>query len=1137
MDFGRLIRGAGLALIFCCAMGSPGGAPLAATFPEFVDPNPASGNQFGISVTPLSTGNVVITSPFDDAGGPDFGAVYLFNGATGDLISTLRGSTTSDFSTVFVTPLSNGNYLLLCRSWNNGGAVDAGAVTFGSGTTGVSGVVSAANSLVGTTANDFASTSVTALSNGNYVVRSPTWDSGGLVNVGAVTWCNGTTGRTGVISAANSLVGTTANDHVGLDGVTGLLSGNYLVASRVWDNGAIVNAGAVTWCNGTTGRTGVISAANSLVGSTASDEVGGHGVTELLNGNYVIRNASWDNGLSGDVIINAGAVTWGSGATGVSGAISAANSLVGTSVNDNIGSNFVYALSNGNYVVVSQNWDNGAISNVGAVTWGSGTTGVTGAVSAANSLIGSTANDQVGGFGMTALTGGNYVVNSPNWDNGAVVNAGAATWRSGTTGVGAVVSASNSLVGTNANDNVSSGGVTALGTGNYVVCSPAWYGTDVGAATFGNGTTGSMGAVSTANSLVGSTTGDQVGAGVNALLNGNYVVGSPLWDNGAIVNAGAATWGNGTTGMTGVVTTANSLVGSTTSESVGGRVTALSNGNYVVTSGGWDNGAVTDVGAVTWGNGTTGVSGAISAANSLVGSKANDRVGLVDDLGNFDNGVTALTNGNYVVASSEWDNGGLVEAGAVTWGNGSAGVTGVVSAANSLIGSTISDRVGGTSVTPLANGNYVVCSEWWEDGGGGVVNAGAATWGDGTTGVTGLVSAANSLVGESGSSGLLSLVVDIVNDTFIARFLTDGGGRVRVGPRDFSPMIVSALDIPSDQGGWVRLIFNRSSQDVVASSAIAMYGIWRHVPGTIPAGTGEANLSAAPDSRLDPRAKEDLRAALPSGLDVREAGGRLYVVGPTAGPTIATVFPPGTWELVASVGAIQQAQYVVATPTVSNAAPNDFVVSAHTITPALWFVSEPMTGQSVDNLAPAQPTQLTGSYSGGQTNIQWAANTETDLGSYRVYRGTSADFTPGAGNQIATVTSPSHADVGPAGGYYKVSAVDVNGNESGFALLTPEQTTEVEGEGSVAFALEGVWPNPSHGNGLHVAFALPSRAAGRLELLDVSGRRLLAHDVGSLAAGRHRVNLAAGRKIASGVYWVRLTQGPNQRTTRVAVIE
>ncbi len=42
---------------------------LNAEFPEFVDPNPAPGNRFGHTVVPLSTGNVVITSPFDDAGG------------------------------------------------------------------------------------------------------------------------------------------------------------------------------------------------------------------------------------------------------------------------------------------------------------------------------------------------------------------------------------------------------------------------------------------------------------------------------------------------------------------------------------------------------------------------------------------------------------------------------------------------------------------------------------------------------------------------------------------------------------------------------------------------------------------------------------------------------------------------------------------------------------------------------------------------------------------------------------------------------------------------------------------------------------------------------------------------------------
>ena len=39
-------------------------------------------------------------------------------------------------------------------------------------------------------------------------------------------------------------------------------------------------------------------------------------------------------------------------------------------------------------------------------------------MSAANSLVGSTANDKVGNFGVTALTNGNYVVASPTWQNG-----------------------------------------------------------------------------------------------------------------------------------------------------------------------------------------------------------------------------------------------------------------------------------------------------------------------------------------------------------------------------------------------------------------------------------------------------------------------------------------------------------------------------------------------------------------------------------------------------------------------------------------------------------------------------------------------------------------------------------------------
>src|SRR5262249_35413655 len=157
-----------------------------------------------------------------DAGGTDAGAVYLFNGATGALISTLRGS--SAFNQVGsggVTALTNGNYLIHSPRWDNGGVVDVGAVTWGNGATGVSRVFSSSNSLIGSAANDNVGGDggATALTNGNYVVRSPNWDNGAIVNAGAATWGNGTSGVSGVVSSANSLIGSTAGDQVGA-GVT-----------------------------------------------------------------------------------------------------------------------------------------------------------------------------------------------------------------------------------------------------------------------------------------------------------------------------------------------------------------------------------------------------------------------------------------------------------------------------------------------------------------------------------------------------------------------------------------------------------------------------------------------------------------------------------------------------------------------------------------------------------------------------------------------------------------------------------------------------------------------------------------------------------------------------------------------------
>jgi hypothetical protein len=739
---------------------------------------PPGSEAFGTSVTALPNGNIVVTDPLFDAGvTEDAGAVYLYDGASGTLISYFTGSTDNDqVGSGGVVVLSNGNFVVMSPQWQG-----VGAVTWGSGTSGVSGTtVSSSNSLVGSTYGDQVGyrafdTGVMPLSNGNYIVHSPNWDNGGAMDAGAVTWGDGTNGTSGVVSAANSLVGSSSNDNVGEYDVVELSNGHYVVRSLDWDNGGASNAGAVTWGNGTSGISGAISTANSLVGSSNNDKVGRHLLVELSNGNFVVSSPDWNNGAVPD----AGAVTWVDGTSGITGEVSAANSLVGSTAYDGVGAyslNYVVALNNGNYVVISRNWDNGAIEDAGAVTWADGTSGITGQVSVANSLVGSSAGDQVGI--VMALSSGDYVVSCPYWDNGVVTDTGAITWGDGMSGITGAVSAANSLVGSSTGDQVGEGSVVELNNGNFVVVSRNWNNggaTDAGAVTWMDGTGSTSGVVSAANSLVGSSANDRVG-NVTALRNGNYLVQSSYWDNGGAADAGAVTWGNGTTGVSGAVSAANSLVGSTAYDQVGWGVVELSNGNYVVKSRSWDNGTATDAGAVTWGNGTSGITGEVSSANSLVGNSANDGVGSL-----VTGGIVALANGNYVVSCPDWDNGGVTDAGAVTWGDGTSGVSGEISAANSLVGSSADDRVGFTAsgVIELSTGHYVVKSSGWDNG--TATDAGAVTWGDGTSGITGVVSSANSLVGST-TDDAVGDVVALSNGNYVVISLSwDDGWAMDAG--------------------------------------------------------------------------------------------------------------------------------------------------------------------------------------------------------------------------------------------------------------------------------------------------------------------------------------------------------------------
>jgi len=390
----------------------------------------------------LSNGNCVITTPgWND----QRGAVTWASGATGltgivsevnSLVGTHAGDHVGGFIGNGVTALPNGNYLVSSPNWDG----NRGAVTWANGMTGISGPVSEANSLV--SAHPENGGTFTVLPNSNYVLASPYWNDGR----GAVTWGSGTAGVSGVVSEANSLVGTHPNDYVGRVSIL-LGNSNYVVSSPSWNGGR----GAVTWSSGSAGVTGPVSEANSLFGAAPGDSVGSLGIVSLNNGNYVVLSQFWNG--------NRGAVTWGSGAAATSGIVSEPNSLVGTHPNDLMGYFAVAPLSTGNYLVISPLW-NGAS---GALTLGNGASGTTGPISQANSLVGNP-GDQVGFGALTLLHNGNYVFQSQAWGG----SRGAVTWGSGTSPLTGLMSSDNSLVGSNAGDLVSLS-VTAFNNGNYLV--------------------------------------------------------------------------------------------------------------------------------------------------------------------------------------------------------------------------------------------------------------------------------------------------------------------------------------------------------------------------------------------------------------------------------------------------------------------------------------------------------------------------------------------------------------------------------------------------------------------------------------------------------------------------------------------
>ncbi len=353
-------------------------------------------------------------------------------------------------------------------------------------------------------------------------------------------------------------------------------------------------------------------------------------------------------------------------------------------------------------------------------------------------------------------------------------------------------------------------------------------------------------------------------------------------------------------------------------------------------------------------------------------------------------------------------------------------------------------------------------------------------------------------------------------------------------------VIADVVDVPDDQGGWLRLQFDRSGYDFAdePTTPVTGYALHRRVDDPLaPArATGAGWLS--PDE-LGPETLRDLPSA-------RDAGARIFLDGRAEAPAFDDDvhrlgdLPPGVWEVVGWVPAMQRDSYIGLVPTEGDSSSTGipwsvYVVTTHTTTPSIWFASLADSAYSTDDVPPAVPTSLRFD---APFLLTWDPAPEDDFAHHSVYGSESADFDPMA-SLIGYTIEPSFDVSSTSYAYYHVTTSDHADNESDAASIEGSLLASPEDGVPTAFALSRTGPNPFRQR-TSLTIALPKPTKVRLVLHDVGGRVVRTLADGAYAAGVHAIAWDArddaGRPVGPGMYFARIEAGEFEAVRRLSVI-